>query len=616
MARPRRSPRAAIPAAPAAWVLLSILQLQAAEARAAQPIDRLQKLLDARRFEEVAEDATRWLARNGGHEDEAAVSAILAEADWMLLLARPSVDGAKLYRVKWPGGRRATDVLTLEASLVLYSIDAAPSEQRYLDLVDRYGGTPAAAEALVRAEGIAWQDLGTTAEAGAIGAFLARYPAGPHHAAGLARWRELAWSEAERTGSVEAWVRLRAEDPEHPRVAEAAAREQQAALSALQPTSPSADWLKVARRYDGTDAGWAALEGALARAMLRAESADGTTIDRRWDERGEIMLTSGLRSVVLDLGGGAPKGVTIQLDHTWSATDGSQQPWSEVAAGRARAWGLPPLETGGTADGGFRWSTPLPTCAEQRGEGGEIRLLVRGTEGRQIAAGWPVTTSRGCGGPSPLVLVREPGARVVAWEGPGVADQAGGGPRERPLRVDPLGMSWVCDGPGRRDSRGLWLACSGWEILPGRGGFAIRAPSPEPAPLAAPSPTPPTAEGSRERLAVPPDHHFGAAPACAHPQPVPVAPVPDLVRAAPPRPAWIAAGFQALSEAEADLDADGLPDLVLVLAGRADDRAWAVVQPGAPGSAGWAVPVDAAHVPGRPPVRWDGCQFVAAPELP
>lgn len=580
-------------------------------ARAADgaPLERWQRLLDAGRFEDAADQATRWLARNAGHSDESAATAIIAEADWRILQRKPTLDATRLYRAKWPTSPHRDEALNLEASLSLYRVAESPTEVGYRDVVDRYPGTPAAAEAHGRAEGLAWQRVQGSVEASAFADFIATYPGGAHSSDAQQRWRELAWAQAEAADSVEAWVRLRAEDPQHPRLAEAAAREQRAALASLGSDATPEALLKAARRYDGTDAGWTAWTRVLDGASLRLDLADGSNQVVALTTTAALSLPHGLRGAEILLPGPAPKSMAGTLSVWWpGAGDATLAPWPDVAAVLAGRWSLPPLEVGGASDG-QRWSTPLPICQHNRGAQGEIRYVARGPEAQWRAFGVPFAVERGCGGPEPMTLVRDSVGVVRFWSGARVVDQVGGGAARRPVTVDALGMAWTCDGAARRDERGLWLGCSGWEVLPARDGFALRPPAKTGVVIAATGPLPQGTDEQKTAVPTPPEQWFGAPATCAHPKPAAQPTVPDLVRAPPGPPAWVAPGFQALADEGRDLDGDGGPERILLLAGRADARNWIVVQPFADTEAGWALPYTEPFSGGPIPVSWDGCQM-------
>ena|GEM_PF-1959756 len=537
--------------------LLPLLLLLPALALAASPAPRIQRHLDAERWADAVQMARSWLGRNGDDADAAALREQLAEAEYQLLTRAPSQEKAAAWQAEFAGTKRADAVRNLEANLALYAASDAGTEEAYRAVVDSFPGTPAATEAAGRAEGVAFEAAEADGSLAAWSRFLGDYPSGRRAEGAREQHRARAWEAAEAEDTVQAWFRLRADDPEHPRVEEALAREQELALAALGRHPEPGEVLKVARRYRGEDAGWAAAlrllelapfetnQGLRSLAQLASEPADG------------------LASVAWKPPGTLPRGLELAID-----VQAGEQPWRDRAG-----------------DGTTRtWATDAPLCAE----GAAVTLTLSLTApGRSEDRTVPLDLQRPCGGPVPLAVHRDEDGFID-----GVGAVVGGKATRTGDAPDALGLPWNCDSI-LADERGAWLGCNGWQLRAMGAAWVVRLPSRG---RSAERPDPMLDSLGEGWVAVdtPPSWAFGGGRAC---------PLDDREgESLAALPAWLPP-TAARTETTADVDGDGQMDRLVQLEGW-----WLVQLAGMPANTGVALPgggLDGWHR--------DGCDLVPGP---
>ena len=515
---------------PLALTLLAALAiaLPSRPAAAAQPVDRWEKWLETERYDDVAEQARKWLDKNPDHELVPDVRRVLAEAEYHRLSGR-NPERVAAYRAEFPNGPREADAYQLEAKLSLYTASDNPSEAAYRDVADRYTGTTAAAEALVRAEEAGFNESVSAGTAEALGRFLGLYPESPNFATAKRLWRTRTWEEAEAADTLQAWMELRINDPEHPRADEAYMREQALALAELPPGASTDSLMKLARRYEGTPTGWETLRRAVGRSGVRLAEADGVEVlSTALDADPEAPPAEGHRIEVvsIDLPGRLPDSAVVthalevRVDKKWFD-------WNERAALYAGTWGgkvtTPPPRTGPA----LHWLTSATPCALPGVVEARIRIELK-QERKKEEWSLPVDLFEECGGVLPLAVRYAPGGivDVVAR----VRD-AGVDPELHPVALQAGGLAWSCAGAIHVEDTGLWLTCSGWQVSLQGAGIVFRPPplgvasatgDPDHVALAA---LPADATQRWLALDVPVAWHFGDRPAC---------PLPDVSEPAPP----------------------------------------------------------------------------------
>jgi hypothetical protein len=584
-----------------------LLVLVPALALAAAPLKRIQQLLDKGEPTEAAAVAQKWLEKNDGKAGAVQVKDLLSEAEWLVLLRRPSTEGVRAWRARWPASPHAAEAATLEANQALLAALGSGGEDALREVADRYPGTAAADDAFRAAESAAWARVQTAAVSEPLSTFLGRYPTSPHRKEALELFRGLAWREAEAQNSVAAWIALRAADPEHPRAAEARLREEALAWEAVPADADAATLWNFARRYWSSNRAWQAVDRAMAVAVVTDGSAP----------RGELRAPSiqlGSRTLSLSVvpPGELPDGVSLHVEVESQLPGGGWEPWETTATAWLAGHGLPPPVTPSQVPG--RWETPLGLC-EVRGPDGQAaarRLVVElrwGGEPRR----WQVPIA---GGPpclaGPALLLRR--------DDTGLITEAQGAWIQQAPPMDLLGMTWRCQGPALGDESTIWLTCGGWQVARVGPAYAARPPGRRVETLA--ERALPTTDGSVPWVEVMPSPAWflGGAGGCYWPGSPPAPEVPDLVRAVPAIPAWVEPGFQPLEDRSVDLDGDKAPERLLVYAGRADSRAWVLWVPDEPEAPAWARPtpdLEAAFA-GLSALRPGPCgpEWGAAPAIP
>ena len=388
-----------------------------------QPMDRFERMIAAGKADDVVAQARKWLERNIVDDRRAAVVALLHEAAYAVVLAKPSVAAVQAYRERYPKSARIEDAQLLEANLSLYDADALGTEEAYLAVADEYAGTPAAVEARSRAMNAAFRGAEEIATSDAWGRFLSDYRDSVRTEEARARYRDLLWSEAEAAGTVDGWLNLRSSAPEHPRVAEALEREAGLALAAL-PSDPGFHPLnKLARRYIEAEAGVEALRRAAEYAQVRvlggAPQGTGDTHDHALllgarpadPEVAEVPEPTGavttIDALVADWPGPSPAGVDLAADLLHRADpEAEERPWAEVAAERVAAW-APDVEPDPEVWAGG-------ACRLGPDERFDVRLEVRVGEATVAEQRYPVEVTQSCVGPLPFAFARGPGAAPPA----------------------------------------------------------------------------------------------------------------------------------------------------------------------------------------------------------
>jgi len=591
------------------FVLLAALA-PPSSASAAQPMERWDRWLEQGRYEDVAEQARKWLEKKDGSELAPEATRILAEAEYQLLLKAPTRERVAAWRAEFPDSPRLEDATELESKLALYAASEAGTEAAYLEIVDGYPGTAAATEAHLRAEEAGFAEAVAEGSAESMGRYLGQYPDSPNAATAKRLWRARAWDEAEAADTLQAWIDLRAGDPDHPRADEAYMREQALALQEL-PTNASTDaLLKLARRYEKTPTGWETLRRAVGRSPFRISTGTNAEVfsgvlDEHLDEEQPPLDGVLVEAISIDLVGPLPRSaeVTFRLEvkvgREWFD-------WNDKAAEQAKAWGQEPGVAPERVGPAVHWLTASPPCVLAGVTEARIRVQLRQEDNK---TDWkrPVTIDEPCGGLLPLAIRYGEGGVVDARAA--LADP-GDEPLIRDLPVLAGGLAWNCSGAIQLDDGGLWLTCSGWQVAVWGRSLLFRPP-----PLGAPSATGSTdhpglaalpGEASDRWLAldVPIGWHFGGEARCPLPEAkpqqameaaegdsgdVPVLGPPDLP--APEIPLWVHPGLTRSADVTGDFDGDGIADRMALLAPRGDQPAWVVLVLGAfPTDLSWTMP--------------------------
>ncbi len=589
-----------------------------------QPMDRFERMIAAGKADDVVAQARKWLERNIVDDRRAAVVALLHEAAYAVVLAKPSVAAVQAYRERYPKSARIEDAQLLEANLSLYDADALGTEEAYLAVADEYAGTPAAVEARSRAMNAAFRGAEEIATSDAWGRFLSDYRDSVRTEEARARYRDLLWSEAEAAGTVDGWLNLRSSAPEHPRVAEALEREAGLALAAL-PSDPGFHPLnKLARRYIEAEAGVEALRRAAEYAQVRvlggAPQGTGDTHDHALllgarpadPEVAEVPEPTGavttIDALVADWPGPSPAGVDLAADLLHRADpEAEERPWAEVAAERVAAW-APDVEPDPEVWAGG-------ACRLGPDERFDVRLEVRVGEATVAEQRYPVEVTQSCVGPLPFAFARAEDGALAGWTRRG-PDGALGPVATMP---DLGGVGWPCAAEVRLDARGLWARCAGRDVaidgLPARALVRPAAPSPEPLPLVPVADVevaglPPTPDGATwVRPMLPARELLGRAPRCAVPEAA------STGTEAPPLPDWLPPEVAASADVPRDVDGSGAADRVLVVPGAGEDPPWLLVVLEAAAHAGvvWAQPLPEGADPAAPPALLADCDLVPAP---
>lgn len=528
---------------------LLVLSLLSAPAWAAQPVDRFAKQLDAGRYDDVAAAARRWLEKNGDSALAPEVSAQLAEAAYQLLLKGPTLPRVKKYREEFSESPRAPDLDALESNLSLYDAAAKGTVEAYQAVVEAWPGTAAATEAIQRAEGIAFEAARTDGSATALARFLGDYRDMAHAVEALDLWRVVAWTEAEAAQTSRAWGDLRRADPEHPRHDEAFLIESELALAELSPDASAKSRFRVARRYEGSPAGWAALGDSLDRSSLGAEGLDGAVaFDGLLGAEDPIALPA-VAALMLSPPGLLPASVSLTLRVEASPDGEVWEEWRRASFRQAARWGVQSDPTGEDPEDepGLLALRP-PPCRGDMLDRARLRVVLRQGERERI---WtrPITLEATCAGPLPVAVQRSAG-RVVALG----ALTAEGKPARLPaLPTALLGAPLDCSGPVAARADGLWLGCGALLVQVHGAGLLVRSGT---LPASLESDHSPWLDslGGAGWLAVdvPDAWHFGGRPAC---------PV-ERGAATPTRPDFI---DPALEPQVGDVDGDGVDDLLFTV---------------------------------------------------
>ena len=99
------------------FVLLAALA-PPSSASAAQPMERWDRWLEQGRYEDVAEQARKWLEKKDGSELAPEATRILAEAEYQLLLMAPPRERVAAWRAEFPDSPRLEDATELESKLL------------------------------------------------------------------------------------------------------------------------------------------------------------------------------------------------------------------------------------------------------------------------------------------------------------------------------------------------------------------------------------------------------------------------------------------------------------------------------------------------------------------
>ncbi len=569
--------------------LLLILLLAPSLGLAAAPTKKLQGLLDKGKAEEAAVIAQKWLQKNEGKEGTPLVRDLLAEAEWCLLLRRPSLEAVRVWRGRWPGSPHGGEAATLEANQALLAAMATGTEEALASMADLYPGSAAADDGYRAAESAAWSKVQTATEGAPLAAFLSRHPSSPHRKEALELFRAVAWREAESANTVAAWVALRATDPEHPRATEARLREEELAWTTLgdTPAAP-ADW-KFARRYWGSARAVEALNRAMAAAEIVSPGGARSTLAAK---ALTLPASPGIRALQLNLSTDLPSSLMPLVAVELQTAPGIWQGWDSVAQTLLAERGIPvpAAESPGAPGATTVWHSEWPLCVGRNADGtaparrfhielrsvGEARVWDLPIEGGPDCASGPL-----------IRVARDAGGTIQRSAGPMLPGAAG-------AVVDLLGMSWRCEGPLVIDGSTVWMNCGGWQVAAVGGDYAIRAPTASQALVDRPAVSPTglfPADLIWTEVVLPPVWYLGGAPGCYWPTPVTASTAPPVVRPPPARPSWVEGGFVATHDLAVDLDADGAPERLLVFPGRADPRSWLVWVPDEPDAPSWIHPL-------------------------
>jgi hypothetical protein len=574
-------------------------------------MERWDRWLEQQKYEEVVEQARKWLEKKSDDEHAPETLRILAEAEYQLLLKAPSREKVAAWRTEFPDSPRMDNALDLESNLALYKASETGTEAAYLEIVDGYPSTPASTEAHARAEEAGFTEAVAAGTAESMGRYLGRYPDSGNAATARRLWRARAWDEAEATDSLQTWIDLRARDPEHPRADEAYMREQALALMEL-PANPSTDaLLKLARRYEKTPTGWETLLRAVGRSTFRVstglnQEVYSGNLDEHLTEEQIPLPGTQVEAISIDLVAPLPRSaeVTFRLEvkigREWFD-------WNDKAADQAKAWGQEPGQATERVGPAVHWLTSSPPCVLPGVTEARIRVQLT-APGEKAEWKLPVTIDEPCGGLMPMAIRYD--ALGVVNARAALADP-GDDPDLDPLQVMAGGLAWNCSGAIQLDESGLWLTCSGWQVAVWGRSLLFRPP-----PLGAPSATgstdhpalaalPGDASDRWLALDVPIGWHFGGEARCPLPDiappaeamesaegdagDVPVLGPPDLPP--PDLPLWVHPGLAKSSDVTGDFDGDGIADRMLILSPRGDQPAWLVLVLGSfPADLSWTMP--------------------------
>ncbi len=590
-------------------------------------MDRFERMIATGKASDVVAQARKWLERNIVDDRREAVVGLLHEAAYAVVLEKPTVAGVQEYQSQYPRSARLEDAKLLEANLSLYDADAEGTEAAYLDVADRYSGTPAAQEARSRAMNAAYAAAEKTGTSDAWGRFLSDYRDSTKADGARAVYRDLLWSEAEAADTVDGWLALRSSDPEHPRVAEALEREARLAVDGLADDAGFHDHNKLVRRYVDTDAGrdalarmadWAQIrvEGGLARgtgdthdyAFLLAKQPVDPTIAALPQDTGTVSSIDGLTP---HWPGPTPRGLALVADLLHRAEPGAEpRPWPEVAAELAVQWApdvaLDPEVWAGGA------------CRRSEEESFSVRLAVlRGDE--EVAERWfPVEVTQPCAGPLPFAVATDGDGAAIGWSRVGRNFTMGA------LETVPAlgGVAWPCTSDVAMDATGLWLSCAGRRVaVDGLPEYAVIRPARAEDPMLEFGDVA-DAEGAGlpvvEDVAtwrgpfLPPRELLAPRAFCALPE------TSEPGTEAPPRPDWLPPGVEPSLDVVADADRSGAPDRVLVVPGAGDDPPWLLVAFGEAVRRGavWVQPLPEELAPDALPAFGVGCALAPMPPPP
>ena len=597
-------------------------------------MERWDRWLELQRYEDVVEQARKWLEKKADDELAPETLRILAEAEYQLLLKAPTQAKVAAWRTEFPDSARMEAATDLESKLALYKASESATEAAYLEIVDGYPGTAAATEAHARAEEAGFTEAVAGGTAESLGRYLGQYPDSPNAATARRLWRARSWDEAEVADDLQSWIDLRARDPEHPRAGEAYMREQALALKELPANASTDALLKLARRYEKTPTGWETLLRAVGRSPFRVSTGANTevysgTLDEHLTVEQPALQGSLVEAISIDLVGPLPRSaeVTFRLEvkvgREWFD-------WNDKAAEQAKAWDQEPGVAPERVGPAVHWLTAAPPCVLPGVTEARIRVHLAQEDQK---AEWllPVTIDEPCGGLLPLAIRYDTGGVVDARAA--LADP-GSEPALRPLQVQAGGLVWNCSGAIQLDESGLWLTCSGWQVSVWGRSLLFRPP-----PLGAPSATgstdhpalaalPGKATDRWLALDVPIGWHFGGDARCPLPDitpatnalesaegdggDVPVLGPPDLPP--PDVPAWVHPSLARTSDVTGDFDGDGIADRMVVLAPRSGQPAWLVLALGAfPADLSWTMPWSSPAPGEKARVERAGCGYAILP---
>ena len=555
--------------------------------QAEQPMDRIERLIEAGRTADADAAARRWLENNAGDRRARAVSALLAEAAWLTAAHDNDLARVQAWRAEFGASSpRAKEARDLEATLAWYAALKDPSEAGFRAIVDDYGGTAAAREANTAAGDQGLVEALAEATVSALGGWLSRYPAHAEVDTVRTTLDGLVWARAAAADTAAAWLDLRVTSPHHPRAREAREREALAALGALGSAPPVEDLMGHGVRYSATEAGRLAWRRA-----LRA---------------GQLLLGR------------------VEA-RSWGRLDGWVAPLPVIDRLPLAEWPATPVAA---PDGlllvGVSLSAPLPRRATLELRAGDT--VIRGA-GAITDSGWEASFSLPVeSGPAPLSL-------VVVVRDDVIDTRIGITLPAAPLVVaTPADRSWLpedldCADPAEQ----IWMLSGWWDVcgdahvrVEERGAFVVAGaareawsvrtgteptsarghacPAPGFAPELATMVSPllkggeQDADGDDDDSAAPPDPPGDDDDSALEPAPATL-------------PAWITAA--PVAEQHRDLDGDGLPE-GLFLVPRGGDQVIVVVDGTSPPLVTWM-----GHVDGAPSdstmldgLSHDGCRFL------
>ena len=229
-------------------------------ARADQPMDRFERLIESGKTDVVMDQARKWLEKNEGDYRVEAVRALLDQATWLTLAEEPTIPGLAAYRAEFPESEHAEEARELEANLAWYAARRVGDEAAYREVLEGYAGTRAAGEAGREAAAVGLTEAMKARTSEALSRWLSRYPDADQDAAHRLLL-EVVWEEAEAKDTARDWLDLRAAFPGHPRADEAREREAAAAFREAERTHEAR--IAVGARYGDTVAGRDAARGVL-----------------------------------------------------------------------------------------------------------------------------------------------------------------------------------------------------------------------------------------------------------------------------------------------------------------------------------------------------------------